>query len=656
MPSILPISGGPISSLFGGGGPSLAPTIFQTVTINPELVKYRYGERYTSEATNRKFLGIPLGVYLGFTPTFSNSVMTLAVDPTSGLSLARVTSQDDPLYVVDVILQDNITLDFSNHNSFPVNVVLKVNGRLGFPHSAQILTQSAAPVYPTEILLCVVAAPNTIDVAEPFNRTTPYAYTGTPLGYGFMKDGAVEELLAAVSVNAEVTAARVDLSGFVHPSLDARLEEDASAAAMAGRLGKEIRTLRAGDFVIAAPTDTINISRAFSAYHRTLSSLTPAIDFDGFASETRVGAITSGTVPDPPPAGALTDPERNACAIINATTEARLTDTSRQVAYGRLVFDEVDLSGSAIVFNSGAAAVNGTATTFLTQVEPGDIIEDPVSGDLFEVASVPSNILLNLSVLFPNATTPALTPPGVRRRFTLNARTRTGPTTETAFSMPASTVRVYFNAWAAVDTAQYDYFTELLKNFEEEPLPTATTSIYGKALLTPGIAEGKAGALFAVQQIGSQVGPPHVNSIEFTAAASGGPGVADVNQRGPTGVPGNPGMGGMPGPAGLQGPQGQGFTNFSTGNLFNESGLFDHNVLGSGTLYSYTTAMSGSEILFLTGGNSEWYSPFIFDADDHWEITDISIVSGTTVRINARVPVGGTPAAQVRFFLNAATR
>jgi hypothetical protein len=66
--------------------------------------------------------------------------------------------------------------------------------------------------------------------------------------------------------------------------------------------------------------------------------------------------------------------------------------------------------------------------------------------------------------------------------------------------------------------------------------------------------------------------------------------------------------------------------------------------------------MSGSEILFLTGGNSEWYSPFIFDADDHWEITNIEIVSGTQVRLSARVPLGATPAAQVRFFLNAATR
>jgi hypothetical protein len=630
--------------------------VYPTYTVDPERVKYRFGERYTSEATNQKFLGIPLGVYLGFTPSFDNLILTLSVDATSGLSLARVTSQDDPLYVVDVVLQEDVTLDFSNHNAFPVNVVVKVNGKLGFPHSAQILTQTAAPTYPTEILIGVVTGPNTIDVAEPFSRTTPYAYSGAPLGYGFMKDGAVEDLLAAVAINVEVAAARVDLSGVTRVSLDARLEEDASASAMAARLGKEIKTLRGGDFVIAAPTDTVNVSRAFSGYHRSLAGLTPTENFDGFASETRVGAITTGTVPDPAPAGALTDPERNACVIINSTTEARLTDSSRQVAYGRLVFDEVELTGTAIVFNNASTVVNGTGTAFVAEVSIGDIIEDPVSGDFFEVASITSNILLNISVVFPNATTPGATAPGVRRRFTLDARTRSGPDSETSFSMPASTVRVYFNAWTSTAVAQYDYLTELLKNSEEEPLPSATTSIAGKALVTTGISEGRAGSVFAVQQIGAQVGPAHVHTMEFDGATLGAPGVVNVTQRGTTGLPGNPGGAGLPGPVGPVGPQGQGFTNFNASNLFSESSVFDHTLLGSGALYSYTTAMSGSQILFLTGGNSEWYSPFIFDADDHWEITNISIVSGTTVRLNARVPVGGSPSAQVRFFLNAATR
>lgn len=630
--------------------------VFPSYTFNQESVKYRFGERYASEASNRKFLGIPLGVYLGFTPSFSNAILTLAVDPTYGYSLARLASQDDELYIVDAILREDVTLDFSNHSVFPVNVVLRANGKLGFPHSAEILTQTAATTYPTEILIGVVTGPNLIDVAEPFNRDTPYAYTGAPIGYGFMKDGALEDLLAAIAVNAEVAAARVDLAGVTHPSLDARLEEDASASAMAGRLGKELRTVLADDFIIGSPTDSINISRAFSAFHRTIAGSSPFVDFDGFASETRIGAVTSGTVPDPPPTGALTDPERNVCAVIDAVTESRLTGSSRQVAYGRLSLDEVVLAGTEIVFNNSSTTVNGTGTLFTSEVQVGDIIQDPIGNGFYEVASITSNVVLDLSVVFPNATTPAATPPALRRRFTLSAKIRSGPSSETIFTMPASTVRVYFNAWLSLQTAQYDYFTELLKNFEEAPVPAATTASDGKALLTSGIPEGKAGGVYAVQQIGVQVGPPHVHTFGFTSAAAGVPGVANITQRGPTGLPGNPGAGGVPGPTGPQGPQGQGFTNFATGNLFNESSLFNHFTLGSGTIYSFTTAMSGSEILFLTGGNSEWYSPFIFDSDDHWHITDIVVVGGTTVRLDARVPTGASPAAQVRFFLNAATR
>jgi hypothetical protein len=629
-----------------------------TFDFNPENVKYRFGERYTSEASNRKFLGIPLGVYLGFTPSFSDDILTLSAGTDFGYCFARVASQDDPFYILDVIIQADAVLDFTNHASFPVNVILKVNGKLGFPHSAEIVTQTAAPVFPTEILLGVVTAPNTIDVAEPFSRDTPFAYTGAPFGYGFMKDGAVEELIASISINAEVAAARVDLTGFTQPSLGARIEADGAPSAMAERLGKENKTILADDFVIASPTDTINVSRAFSRFHRSITGNTPIQDFDGFASETRTGAITSGTVSDPPPTGALTDPERNVCALIDATTEARLIDSTRQVAYGRLVHNETTLLGTDITFNSASTTVDGSGTFFTTQVEDGDILQDPISGDYFEVASVTSDVLLDLSLPFPNATTPPATPPGLRRRFTLNARTRSGPDSDALFNMPTGTVRVFFNAWLSVEIAQFDYMASLQRNFEESPVATATTALAGKALVTSGLSEGKAGAIFAVQQIGVQVGAPHVDTINFNGATSGGAGIANVTQRGPAGIPGNPGGGGpgVPGPTGAQGPQGQGFTNFSSANLFRESPVFINSLLGSGTQYTFTQTMSGSEILFLTGGNSEWYSPFVFDADDHFQIDNIEILAGMQVRLSARVPIGGSPAAELRFFLNAATR
>jgi len=650
VPGEFSISEFPISDSVTGGATSGPAFVF-----SPENVKYRYGERYASESSNRKFLGIPLGTYLGFTPSFSNDILTLSADAEFGYCFARIASQDDPLYILDVIIQDDGILDFTNHNSFPVNVVLKVNGKLGFPHSAEIVTQSAAPTYPTEILLGVVTAPNTIDVSEPFNRDTPYAYSGAPFGYGFMKSNAVEDLLAAISLNTEVAAARTDLTGFTHPDLNARIEADGAPSAVADRLGKEMRTILADDFVVAAPTDTLNVSRAFSRFHRNISGITPIQDFDGFASETRVGAITSGTVQDPPPVGAFTDPERNVCAIIDATSEARLTDSTRQVAYGRLVHDEIILSGTDITFNAASTTVNGSGTLFTMQVQIGDILQDPISGDYFEVAGITSDVALDLSVPFPNATTPPATPPGLRRRFTLNARTRSGPDTDALFTMPASTVRVYFNAWFSVEVAQYDYSTDLLRAFEEDPVISATTGAAGKALLMSGLSEGKAGAIFATQQLGLQIGSPHIYSVDFNGAASGGVGVANITQRGPTGATGAPGGAGVPGPPGAQGPQGQGFDAFSSSNLFRESQVFDHGALGSGVQYSFSATMDGAEPLFLTGGNSEWFSPWRFDSDDHWQIDDIVVVSGNNVRMDLRVPTGGSVAAHVRFFLNAAT-
>ena len=53
----------------------------------------------------------------------------------------------------------------------------------------------------------------------------------------------------------------------------------------------------------------------------------------------------------------------------------------------------------------------------------------------------------SISVSFPHATTPPSTAPGLRRRFTLNAHTRSGVDSDAVFTMPASTIRVYFNAW-----------------------------------------------------------------------------------------------------------------------------------------------------------------------------------------------------------------
>lgn len=632
--------------------------------FDPTQVKFRFAERYVSEASNYKFLGIPLGVYLGFDASFEDNVLTLAPDSEYGYCFARIASQDDTRYVVDVLLRESLTLDFSEHTVFPVNIVLKVNGRLGYPHSARIVTQSATPNYPTEILIGVVTGPNTVNTIPPLRRDTPFAFTGAPLGYGFMQSGAVEDLLAAIALNSEVIDARTDLNGVVHASLDARLESDGDSTAMAERLGYEVRTFYGGEFTLLSSASSLNVSSAFSRYQRTIAGLSPYIEFDGFASETRVGAITSGTLPLTPAAGELSDSERNTCAIIDATTQRRFTSDDGQVAYGRLSFDEVSLTGTEITFSNFSTAVTGNGTLFTVEVEEGDIIQDPISGDFFEVGSVVSDVLLNLSIVFPYVTTPASTPPALRRRFTLNAVTRTGPSSEASYALPASDLKVYFSAWTTLETSHYDASIELHRGNVPLEVPLATTTLSGKALTVSGIPEGKAGAIYEVQEIDDPVGDPHIHTINFTGAVLSAPGVVDITQRGPTGPQGDPGGGGEVGPEGPTGPQGQGFDNFQASNLFIASGTYRHLDYSVGQIYSFTTTVIGYRVLFLSGGvkridktgrDAIW-------SNDHFNIENIEVVSdnvpgvNATVRLQGRVDTfTGASDGQYQFFINCAT-
>ena len=646
------ISEAPIADALTG-----AAAFGPSVQFDAQDVKFRYGERYISESANQKFLGIPLGIYLGLIPSFENNILTLGVDPTLGVSLARLISQEDPLYSVDIIIDAAVTLDFTNHSLFPVNVVLKARGRLGFAHSAEIVTQTATPGFPTEILLGVVTGVDTISVIEPFNRDTPFAYSGAPLGYGFMKSGGVEDLLNSIAMSAEVINARTDLAGTVHPDLVTRLDTDGSALAISERLGRETKTIFGDSFAIVSPTDQLNVSRAFSALHRSIAGNSPSVDFEGFASEARSGAVTSGTIPLPAAAGTLTDSERNACAIIDGLTEERFTSNDRQVAFGRLSLDEATLSGTEISFSIGSPTVTGIGTLFTVEVEAGDIIQDPSGGNFYEVLTTPVfDTTLTLSVNAVVSSAP-LTPPGLRRRFTMNARTRTGPTTDTAFTLPSGvTAQVYFTAWRTLNTAQYDYLPRLFREFEEAPIRPATTLLEGKALIVPGASEALAGAVFEIQEQGTLVDQQHIHTIDFNGAALVTPGIADVTQRGPIGPVGPPGGGGAPGPVGPQGPQGQGFSNFSTSNLFELSAPFNHSALGAGVQYTFTTTMSGTEILFLTGGNATWdENGGAVVSNDHFQIDDIFIVGGTgmQVRMNLTSPGGDVT---MTYFMNAATR
>lgn len=637
------------SSSAGGGGSPINPPLGPSHQFLAGEVKFRYGERYVSEATNNKFKGVPRGVYLGFTPIFNGDLLSFAPDTSYRVSLARVTSQDDPLYSVDVITAGVVTLDFTDHTVFPINVVMRASGSLGQPHSAEIFTKPTAASDPTELLLCVVTAPGIVVFDDPINRSTPFAHSSAPLGFGFMKDGAVEQLLAGVALVAEIQAAREDLTGFLHANLSDRLTADMSGSAIADRLGKETRHVQGIDVIIATPATSVNVSKSFSGIHRGLAGLSPLSNISGFGSETVAAAITSGTIASGSPSGSLSDDVRNVCAIVNAVSEARFIDSNREVAYGRLSLDQITLTGT-VTFN-GTTTVTGAGTLFTAQIQGGDIIQDAV-GNFYEVATTP--ILDTSLTLSTAAITSGSSIASLRRRFTLAFVRRTGVAAETSFTITGgTTVKFFFQTWNKIDQSQFDYLPLLYRNFEEPPIPTATTSVAGKALLAANAPSGKAGAIFSIQSQSAQIGQPHIIGVDFDGATLGAPGVADISQRGPIGLTGPPGAGGSPGPVGPQGPQGVGYTGTST--YFAESGVFSSAILGSGASYSFTFDFPGvTNLLWLSGGLSSWrVTGGIFaDNDDHFECTDIVKVTATQGRLDGRIPTGATPASEVKWFLN----
>jgi len=49
-------------------GPPLSANLGASALIDRQNIKARWGERYTSDAVNKKFIGFPRGVYYGFVP------------------------------------------------------------------------------------------------------------------------------------------------------------------------------------------------------------------------------------------------------------------------------------------------------------------------------------------------------------------------------------------------------------------------------------------------------------------------------------------------------------------------------------------------------------------------------------------------------------
>lgn len=617
-----------------------------TVDLSPQDVKVRFGERYTSQAINKKFLSQPRGIYIGFAPVVQSGsrILTLDVDPTYGISLCHVRSSTE-LSNVAVATDQPVTLDFTGHD-FGVDptayVIISASASLGGATSGSIFTRGTIAVDPLEQLVCVVTeVSGELSVAfdDPTNRFTPFAHLSAPLGYGYMKDGAVEELIAAVAMVAEVEAAREDLTGFVWPfpdGLNDRIIADLAPAAIADRLARVARVIRGNDTLVASTTNLVNVSASFTETARVRA---PVVTIDGQGDEVAkvIGAIT-----DP------NDAERNHVFVLDVGTNTRPTDTDRQVAYGHLLYDAVTLTGTA-TFNTGITTVTGVGTAFTTEVEVGDIIADP-AGLFFEVATITDDFTLDLTQV-PSANG-ALSP--ARRRFTLSMVKDDGSGTEIPYSIPGgTTIRFFFTAIFDLSASRADATLEMFEGGEEVPLPDADVGVAGSALMAPGLTGALAGAVQSVLNAGAQVGAgAPVFSLNFTAASDGGGGVANVDMTGPIGPVGAPGIG--VGPVGPTGTTGIGFDNFSS--IFN-LGPIETPPWVAGEIYAHTVTFP-SALAYVHGGVALWgVAGGVMDSDDHFDIVDVARNGGNPAQATIEAQISttaATPGGRYRLFLNGA--
>ena len=637
-----PISSTPISSSFGGGGggPSPPPVALVSVPIAANSVKYRYREPYVSDATNVKFLGVPRGVYVGFTPSLSGGVLTLAPDTTYGVSLLRVTSQTSTTSV-DIYTNEPVTLDFNSHIVFPVYVLGRVNSNIGGPTTAEIVTSVVLPTTPEEVQICTVVNPTTILFDAPANREEPYAFASADLGFGFMRDGAVEELIAAVAVVTEVQNARVDFTGTTQVDLNTRLTVDGVAVTVADRLANTTRAVQSLDYVTAGSVQSITVGDSFSAIYRTTG---PLENIDGFGSENSPGAITSGVVPLSAPVGAVADAVRNVCVVVNSTTGHRLMDSTTPI-YGRLSLVDGEITGTA-VFTIASPAVDGVGTLFLIEVFPGDILCDS-TGNCYRVLTVNANFGIGAITLSTPSLASDTVPLAPHHRFTLSFVMSNGAGGETPATVPIATpLRFFFTVWRSVQTAVFDRTVILHQNGEPTPVPVATTSVPGRALLA--VAGTLAGAIKTIKDNGTVVGSGNFNTLNFEGCADAGAGVLDVTQRGPTGPAGTAATGGTTGPTGPAGATGPGLVARS----YIVSGTYSHQFLGPGVVYDFDSGVVGFTILFVTGGIQKMLgdSPFT-NYYDHFEIQNIVRLTTNTARLTGRVPSGGAHTGVYSYYM-----
>lgn len=533
MAGVFPTASSPSASTTALPPPMSGSGNFPFVTLSNEFVKVRFIEQDVPFAVNQRWIGMPRGVYLGFTPTVApaSRVLMLNTDPTQNFSLLRVPSRDVRV-MVDLFSPTAIQLDFTAHNAWPVYVLATASYRRTLPTQGKIFTRATPANAFDEVTICAVdkVGNNLVVITTvPGARQPPVAFSGQP--YGYMPDGSIDDLTNTNATVAEVIAARNSSYTGAQSTLSARIAADMGTSAMADRLG--LRFVHVLSNVHPNRTgSSFNVSGSFSETRRDLG---PNLTIAPNGTESVEGALTDGT--------------RNHCFVINGTTGQRIVDaTSQDPVFGRVGFSSgTNGVGKEIQFVNASVDVNGNGSNpFVAPLQQGDLVLGP-DGLFYELETIvdPDNAVLGSA--FQGTDGSVFDTP--YRRWTLFLFTITGG----PFALSGATpIQFLFPCFFRVDRAIFDGLLYIKRDGERPQETVATSSVPGKALLS--ISDGLVGSIRTIKSGPTTIGTDiHTLNFAFGGATNAGLGVINVSVPGATGIPGPPSNQGPTGPTGAAG-------------------------------------------------------------------------------------------------------
>lgn len=487
--------------------------VYPSAAIDVDKTSVQFKEKYVSAALNRKFAGMPLGIYRGFNPVVvGTDVLELQADPTFG---DHVGMAEAPGGHVLAVREDvaTITLDFTGQPlaNFPILVVLEIDYDPPPSGSTSAIVKTIDPAsfdFPRQVKICEVTRTSTLvaNTTIPTKRQAPFAFSGTTAGFmpgtGFPNGGAIEELQAAAATTAEVQAARTSALA-TYPSLDARLDAELS--------GQGIADLVA--LVPAQAAGTLYLTGgAKPGWSGTGTSANVSADFSSTPGQPGTEVTASNWPTTPVTKGVVVAAPNNLATILDQNYD-EIHDSSGNPIRGRLTYNaqaltnDGDSVAGGILFTVGSSSVVGFGTGFTTEVDEGDLIEAP-DGTFLAVAAVIDDFNLQLVDLYAGATARSITL--TRRRFTLAFYSFSGAV-ETPISLTAQSFRaVYHRLFDLKDRQLLSDTTATNRARAVGRIPDATTSVRGKVLLAPnlGVTSGT-----ALQANDERIGATRVDTV-----------------------------------------------------------------------------------------------------------------------------------------------